>query len=83
MGSTEGASFILKIIVQNTFSYYHEQIRTSIALLISNGASYPGFYFLFIKGSQDCPNFISAEIDRCWDYPQMPRSDFSKKSMIV
>jgi hypothetical protein len=30
---------------------------------------YPDFYFLFIDGSQDCPNFRYASINRYWDYP--------------
>ena len=28
---------------------------------------YPDFYFLFIDGSQDCPNFRYASINRYWD----------------
>jgi len=28
---------------------------------------YPDFYFLFLYGSQDCPNFHTVEIDWYWD----------------
>ena len=29
--------------------------------------NYPDFCFLFIRGSQDCPDFSGVEIDRYWD----------------
>jgi len=28
---------------------------------------YPGLYFLFKNGGQDCPNFRFASIEKNWD----------------